>query len=628
VKICICTTPIRPTPTAYPPFGSMAVIQSLRGMGDLPVFYNIDYFRYTPEQIETWFREQRFDLVGISAVVSTAYAYTKWLALLVRRVSPMTVIVVGGNLAASAEILLRKCHVDFCVSGDGEIVIRDLVQALKEHSREGAKDVFAAIPGICFLEEDGRFTFTGFGQRPTVDQLEFPDYSLFANDGSLSHFINDTLPASQRTWTDDPLLPQVRTGKRATLVTAKGCVARCTFCHRWEKGYRALSVDRLVGYIVELKERYGVSHLDIGDENFGSDRELTHELASKLGELGVTWIAGGVRTKTVKPDDLVHWRRNGCIAAYFGIESGSSKILEIMEKNATVEDNINALQWVAAAGISTIVQLVIGMPGETDETIEETIEFLKRVSDFTPDWADKYPSELCSVNYAQALPGTPLYEWAREHGYIGQSIDDEERYLLKISDTDAYAEDHFINYTGLPLLKVLMWRPIILAEIDAYHAVRKGWYAQMSLAAVAGFYSGIVWVRLKGRLASMLKRISGPEWMINKLSSLLASERKNDFGKDISYFNIHSGLKFAPLLLNRVTRSVSYPLIALAVAFWRGGSIGAAAKLLTEHVVWIAKGRPVAVDLPNKSLRKVVAISGLARNVKQGNTMIPLRLGR
>ena len=110
----------------------MAIIQSLRGIGEDVQFFNIDYFRYSHDQVVAYFTEQQFDVVGISAVVSTAYAYTKYLGKLIKQVSPRTIVIVGGNLAASAEILLRKCRVDYCVAGDGELIIRDLVRLLRE----------------------------------------------------------------------------------------------------------------------------------------------------------------------------------------------------------------------------------------------------------------------------------------------------------------------------------------------------------------------------------------------------------------------------------------------------------------------------------------------------------------
>ena len=89
-----------------------------------------------------------------------------------------------------------------------------------------------------------------------------------------------------------------------------------------------------------------------------------------------------MRTRTVRKESLQHWKANGCIAVNYGIESGSEKMLKVMEKNATVEENINALKWTHEAGLGTIIQLVLGMPGESDETIRETIEFLKKVAPY------------------------------------------------------------------------------------------------------------------------------------------------------------------------------------------------------------------------------------------------------
>ncbi len=132
MKICICTTPIRPKPTDFPPFGSMAIIQALRNIGEKASFYHIDYHRYNHSQISEYFASQQFDMVGISSVVSTAYSYTKYLAQLIKNVSPKTIVFVGGSLTASAEVLHRKANVDYCVIGDGEIIVQNLVKAIKE----------------------------------------------------------------------------------------------------------------------------------------------------------------------------------------------------------------------------------------------------------------------------------------------------------------------------------------------------------------------------------------------------------------------------------------------------------------------------------------------------------------
>ena len=112
MKIIICTTPIRPEPTSYPPFGSIALITALRSAGYDPYFYDIDGLRPTFDEAVKFIIDEHPDVLAISAVVSTAYAYTKALSLAVREAIPNIKIVVGGNLAASAEILLRFCKID------------------------------------------------------------------------------------------------------------------------------------------------------------------------------------------------------------------------------------------------------------------------------------------------------------------------------------------------------------------------------------------------------------------------------------------------------------------------------------------------------------------------------------
>jgi len=622
MKICICTTPLRPKPTNYPPLGPLAIVNSLRDIGEDVSFYNIDFFRYKHDQIEQYFRENQFDMVGISGAVSTAYAYTMYLAKLIRIVSPNTIIVLGGNLAASAEIVLRKCEIDYCVTGDGELIIRELVKVLYEKPVNYAR--LNETKGICFLDENDQFCFTGYGAKLSAKDIEWPDYDILEADGSLSHFISDEI--------DNRLEGHNRKlgkGERlATVVMTKGCVARCTFCHRWEKGFRAKPVENVVEHIKMLKKKYNVGFVDIADENFGADRKLTHDLVTRLGELDIAWRCAGVRARTVSKEELQHWKNNGCTSVHFGTESGSQTILNIMEKNATIEENENSLKWVSEVGMGTVIQLVLGMPGETDETIRETIGFLKRVSGSLRWWKDKTPSELISINYAQSLPGTPLYEWAREHGFIGTTLDEEEQYLLGISDTDAYSEDHFLNYTGLPMLRVLIWRPWILAELDVHELPDRD-NAHLSLLQIVQYYVRLVGVRLQkgwgqnNSFGKLMRRI-----LVHKQPTEVGSDHY-DYVSESGYFNIHQGFKFAPLLLNPLTRRYFLPLLAIAMAIGKGGSPLGTLRLLGGYFFWwITGSKRKGPDLPNKSLRKTVNIVPQKKGDIGNDAMIPLRKGR
>ncbi|QWD64365.1 B12-binding domain-containing radical SAM protein [Polynucleobacter sp. MWH-UH2A] len=592
----------------------MAIIQALANIGIEAEFYNIDFFRPTRDEVREYFASSNYDVIGISAVVSTAYEYTKWLSGAIREVLPDVVIILGGNLGASAEILLRKTEVDVCVVGDGEIIIQNLVNAIrKAPMRSTFKESFQNIEGICYLDESNDFIFTGYGPRPDKKHIEYPDYRILEKDGSVDYFFPSDgvfdlhLHASDRHKTVIPAIT-----KSATVMAAKGCVARCTFCHRWEKGYRAKSVEEIISHIRYLQSQYGIDAITFSDENFGADRELTRGLAEELGKLRLPWKVAGVRARTVTRDDLKLWAENGCLIAHFGIESGSQKILDVMEKQATVEENINALKWTGEAGIATIIQLVIGMPGEDDKTIKETTEFLTKVSPYILEWKFRPPSELISINYAQALPGTPLYEYLREQGKIGRTLQAEESYLLRISDTDAYKDDHFINCTDSPLLKVLMWRWIILSELDAHHFRFTQGKSSLSLKEIFEYYLKLILVKI-GLHTS-------------KDAALQVDPRQDlTFG---GYFNVQRTPKLSPLLLNRLTRPLFYPVLAIFVAFFKGGSFSTGIPLIASHTAWSMGFNRRKNKNPEMSLRKIVKISKDASAADESPDMVPLRLGR
>jgi hypothetical protein len=311
----------------------------------------------------------------------------------------------------------------------------------------------------------------------------------------------------------------------------------------------------------------------------------------------------------------------------FGVESGSPKMLSVMEKNLTREKSVNAIKWTGELGLGTVIQLVLGMPGENDETVAETIEFLKEISSSIKWWRDRAASGLISINYAQALPGTPLYEHIRQQGLIGAGIDEEEKYLIQVSDIDAYKEDHFVNATGLPLLKVLMWRPIILSHLDAHHYFNQASSkCKLALHQILGYYIGLLGVRV-GRVIK--KRLNV---LLNRKDKKIKAAALGGGMKNISkfgYFNIHTGLMFAPLLFNSLTQKIFYPLLAIIVATRVSNSPLKTIKLLLEHARWSLGGnRQQNIEYEGKSLRKTVVIKLSSSGENGSEKMLPLRSGR
>lgn len=464
MKVMLCTTPIRPVPTDFPPLGSLSIIAYLRRHGVDVDFYNIDANRPTFDEAVDRIAAQRPDVLGISAVVSTAYAYVRDLTLAVKRRLPDTVIVVGGSLAGSAEILLRRTGTDLCATGEGEKTFLAVCRRAQE-SRNPAD--FKDIPGLALSDADGAVINTGYETQLSADEIYDIDWEDLARSTDIAKFFHpafdaDGEPVGWFAWEPRALEPGRRDKKIGLLPGAKGCVARCTFCHRWEKGIRYIPPDLIMRRIEYLIDRHNVGFLSIGDENFGTDRRWLREFCEKIARYDILWHVAGMRVNCVTPEIIAMMRNAGCCSILYGTESGSQRILDVMEKKVKIADNYNALRWTVDAGIRTVVQLVIGMPGENQDTIEETAAFAREALTRSPIQS---PFDL-SINFAQALPGTPLYEYARRRGLIGADPDGEEAYLLQVSDRNAADGETTLNFTDHPRERLAQWRGYISNEVN------------------------------------------------------------------------------------------------------------------------------------------------------------------
>jgi hypothetical protein len=200
-------------------------------------------------------------------------------------------------------------------------------------------------------------------------------------------------------------------------------------------------------------KKYNTGFVVFGDENFGTDKKWLGEFISEIKKRDLIWRVTGMRVNCISPEWVIKMKDAGCSLINMGMESGSQKMLDIMEKKTTVEQNRNAVEWLTRNDLRTTLALVIAMPGETPDTIQETADFARFFVELSP----KVNPNFLSINYAQALPGTPLYETARRKGMIGQTIDGEEEYLINISGRDARDGETYINLTDYPQLIAESW---------------------------------------------------------------------------------------------------------------------------------------------------------------------------
>lgn len=466
-KILIVTIPLRPIPTDFPPMGSLSVITALKKAGfDKTELYDIDFLRPSFSDVLNYVENEKPEILGISAVVSTAYEYVKKLSLEIKKRLPDITILMGGNLGASAEIVLKKTGVEFICTSEGERTAVDFVNCWL--TAESNND-FKNVKGLAFLDHNKEMIITPFQDPIEAEKVYDIDWSLVGTGDKKEFFfpLSEATPLISRFSSSDKRFSEPhRLGKRmANLPASKGCVARCTFCHRWDKGIRYIPVPIIMERLDFLINEYNVGYISFSDENFGTDRKWLSLFIQEVAKRDILWRVAGMRVNTINFETIKKMKEAGCISIYYGMESGSQKILDVMEKVTKVEQNYNALKWMAENDLYTIVQLIIGMPGETPETIEETCKF---ASYFVQQSPLTDPNAL-SINFAQALPGTPLYEIARHKGNIGLSLDSEEDYLIKISDRDARDGETYLNFTDYPQLLLEKW------NFDIQNSTRKSY---------------------------------------------------------------------------------------------------------------------------------------------------------
>ena len=223
-----------------------------------------------------------------------------------------------------------------------------------------------------------------------------------------------------------------------SLYSTRGCPAQCTFClwpqttsgHAWRKR----STDDVAAEMAQVKEKWpAVKEFFFDDDTFNIQKARTIELCAKLKPLKLTWSS--TSRVTTDYDTLKAMREAGCRLLIVGFESGDPQILKNIKKGATVERARDFARDCHKLGLTIHGDFILGLPGETKESIRNTIEFAKQLD-----------VETIQVSVAHAFPGTELYEYARVNGFItnGNKMTDEQGHQIA-----------HIEYPGLPADYVL-----------------------------------------------------------------------------------------------------------------------------------------------------------------------------
>lgn len=332
-------------------------------------------------------REENPDMVGFSVLTFNLLNCIE-VSRLIRKYSPATRICYGGwHPTLYPYETLELGWADFIVIGEGEVSFPKLIAACGENMGVD-EDELEKIKGIGFRTSKGEVRITSPQEAiRRLDELPFPAYDLVD-----THKYSNLLAC---------------TGNSITIMTSRGCPQGCAFCDMRRTAYRFRSPANIMEEISFWVER-GVKEFFIQDDNFTINRSRTIEFCNLLIEANLD-IKYKISSRVDYLDDEVmeYLKRSGCYRIYFGVESGSQRVLDYLEKGITIEQIRNTFRSAGKYGIDRCAYIMIGCPSEGKEDIDMTMRLVKEIR----------PEHLhCSI--CTPMPKTYLYQKLMKEGVI------------------------------------------------------------------------------------------------------------------------------------------------------------------------------------------------------------------
>jgi radical SAM superfamily enzyme YgiQ (UPF0313 family) len=325
------------------------------------------------EELIPW----EYDIYGVTCTTGDYYISCK-IAKVIKKNKPEAITVVGGaHPSALPEQALKESCFDMAVIGEGE-------QTLYEIAINGS--MLPDINGVAFkyhkhLDNDIHVATTKPRELfKNLDDLPFPAWDLFHD------LVSYDL---------------VEKGEPATCVTgSRGCNQRCAFCDQslFQGKYRTRSVPNILEEVKQLRDRYKIKEIRFVDELIGVKTKRLKALCEGMERLGIKWRTH-MRANHITKEKCWIMADGGCVELAMGVESADQKILNLINKRITIEQAEKAVYNIKAFGMKSKTYWIVGLPGESWESVEKTKKWVKKVN---PDRA--------TLSTFIVYPGTDIWK--------------------------------------------------------------------------------------------------------------------------------------------------------------------------------------------------------------------------
>ena len=345
--------------------------------------------------VDSFLQQHSYGIIGISANIDSI-EHVSDLITHIRKINSQTPILIGGaTVTHQPEMWVRETGADIAVIGEAEITLPELLSAIKANS-----DI-DKVSGIAYRKDSKILKTARREPLKSLKNVPFPDYSLFNLE---SYFGN-------------PNMKFHFNGKNGLyLMVSRGCPYRCSFCCSWSVSMRTFETRRIIDEIDRLISYHRLESIFVRDDNFTLNPKRAKAIAQALGKAGISWTCMSRPNLLNRGGDkqlLEYMAENGCETVMTGVESYNQQVLDINCKDISVADVDAAIDNCQKTKIRTVAFIIFGLPGETEESISQTLRFIER------------SGVQLNSSILQVLPGTPIYTDAIKQG----KILDEIRYL-------------------------------------------------------------------------------------------------------------------------------------------------------------------------------------------------------
>jgi len=381
-----------------PPLNLMYLAAVLEKAGFYVKIIDANLYNILPREIVNIVKRLKPDIIGLTAATATIKTALKYVSEIKKNLSHVFTIIGGPHTTfLPIETLNMSKDLDAVAIGEGEETLLELAESYEK----GKPDWPANIKGIAYRTKNGEIKVTPM--RPFIknlDSIPFParhlvpfnEYKLFNKDSPIG-----------------------------SMITSRGCVFACNYCsssHLMGRMFRARTPKNVVDEIEELVYKYNVRTIEFIDDIFTLNKKRALEIAKEIRsrKLDINFVASS-RVDTINRELLLELKKAGLSTIYYGVESGSERVLRLMNKRITLSQAEKAVNDAKKVGVSTLASFILGYPGETIEEMKMTIKFSIKLD---PDYVQ--------YSILTPYPGTPIYYELKNKGLI--ATEDWDKYTV------------------------------------------------------------------------------------------------------------------------------------------------------------------------------------------------------